>query len=110
MTLMFTIVWFFSNLIVCEYTVQKVELSSDMEDEEEEEVPPATLQPPQIGMVLPLTSRPISDVNNMDTFSALTLLVGWQEGHPACTHIIQKAQKFNLVYQYYQYIYFNYFS
>jgi len=59
----------------------------DMEDEE------ATLQPPQIGMVLPLTSRPISDVNNMETFNALTLLVGWggRKGiRPV--HIYQKSQ------------------
>ena len=61
----------------------------DMEEEEKEEevtvppTPPAT-QPPQMGMVLSLISRPIYDDTNMDTFSALTLLVGRQEGHPAC--------------------------
>jgi len=57
----------------------------------EEQATPQPMQ--QIGMVLPLTSRPISDINNMDT--------GWQEGHPACTHI-SAATKCNLVYQYYQ--------
>ena len=47
-----------------------------MEEDEEVGLPPAMLQPQQIGMVLPLTSRPISDINNMETFSALTLLGG----------------------------------
>ena len=49
-----------------------------MEEEEEEQEEQAAPQPlQQIGMVLPLTSRPISDINNTETFSALTLLVGW---------------------------------
>ena len=76
---------------------------------EDEEVPPAMLQPRQIGMVLPLTSRPISAINNMETFSALTLLVGWggRKGiRPV--HIYHQSQKCNLVYQYYQYV--TYFS
>ena len=74
-----------------------------MEEDEEVGLPPAMLQPQQIGMVLPLTSRPISDINNTETFSALTLLVGWggRKGiRPV--HIYQQPQKCNLVYQYYQ--------
>jgi len=57
-----------------------------MEEEEEVTVPPTTpaTQPPQMGMNLSLISRPIYDDNNIDTFSALTLLVGRQERHPAC--------------------------